>query len=162
MSTILPSFTRCAITALLIAGAWTTMHAQTITGYRYWFDDDAANATSVPIRGGAEYTLNASLEATAQAAGPTFDLKSIAKASAVDTAAKPLGTWSATGAVVATAEPSIALGSSGRLLGMAIVRMPPDLMLTPFESDPPVSRRSSRRRTIWRAFRPRSEPSRLN
>jgi len=65
MSTFHPSLARCAIGALLTVGSLNPMRAQTITGYRYWFDDDAANATSVPISGGAEYTLTASLEATA-------------------------------------------------------------------------------------------------
>ena len=64
-----PSPMRSAITALLFTGAFASMRAQTITGYRYWFDDDAANATTVAVAGGAEYTLNASLEATALAPG---------------------------------------------------------------------------------------------
>ena len=69
MSTFHPTFTRCAIVALLITGACTAVRAQTITGYRYWFDDDAANATVVSVSGGAAYTLNASLESTALAPG---------------------------------------------------------------------------------------------
>ena len=45
------------------------MRAQTIAGYRYWFDDDAGGATSVSVTGSPEYTLNATLEASALAPG---------------------------------------------------------------------------------------------
>ncbi len=69
MSTYQLIGTRCAIAALLITGAGTAMRAQTITGYRYWFDDDAANASTVSVTGSAEYTLSALLEATALAPG---------------------------------------------------------------------------------------------
>jgi hypothetical protein len=62
-------FGRYGISVLLIAGMWSPMRAQTVTGYRYWYDDDAANATTVSVAGGADYTLTASLEATALAPG---------------------------------------------------------------------------------------------
>jgi hypothetical protein len=69
MTNPVPSFTRCAITALLLAGTGASMRAQTVAGYRYWFDDDAASATSVSVSGNAEYTLTASLEASALPVG---------------------------------------------------------------------------------------------
>lgn len=69
MSTFHSFFGRSVITGLLITNAWACVHAQTVTGYRYWFDDDAVNATNVNVVGSAEYTLNASLEATALAPG---------------------------------------------------------------------------------------------
>ena len=69
MSTYQLLGTRCAIGALLTVGSLNTIRAQTITGYRYWFDDDAAGATSVSVTGSPEYTLNATLEATALAPG---------------------------------------------------------------------------------------------
>ncbi|MBK9760393.1 MAG: T9SS type A sorting domain-containing protein [Flavobacteriales bacterium] len=69
MSTFHTSLARCAIGALLTVGSLNTMRAQTITGYRYWFDDAVANATSVPVSGAAEFTLNATLEASVLAPG---------------------------------------------------------------------------------------------
>ena len=64
-----PSTMRTAITALFFTGAFASMRAQTVTSYRYWFDDDVANATTVAVAGGADYTLSAVLEATALAPG---------------------------------------------------------------------------------------------
>jgi Secretion system C-terminal sorting domain len=42
--------------ALLVLG--TALSAQTITAYRYWFDDDGANTTTTVVAGGQQYTLN--------------------------------------------------------------------------------------------------------
>jgi len=69
MNMIRSTIGRCAMACALIACAAGATRAQTVTGYRYWFDDDAANATEVPVSGSSAYTLNAVLEATALAPG---------------------------------------------------------------------------------------------
>lgn len=56
-----------ALTGLLVGGH--AMHAQTITGYRYWFDEDVAAATTVSVLGGGEYMLNTAFNTSSLSPG---------------------------------------------------------------------------------------------
>ncbi|MBP6390637.1 MAG: T9SS type A sorting domain-containing protein [Flavobacteriales bacterium] len=60
---------RYALALCGLIGGGQAMHAQTITGYRYWFDDDVASATTVSVLGGTTYTLNAAFNTSVLAPG---------------------------------------------------------------------------------------------
>ncbi|MBK7087045.1 MAG: T9SS type A sorting domain-containing protein [Flavobacteriales bacterium] len=60
---------RTLLLLTFLGGIATMSHAQNITAYRYWFDDDAGALVNVAVTAGQQFTLNTDLAAAAAGDG---------------------------------------------------------------------------------------------